>query len=719
MILLLAALAEAHDPNVPPTDVPEGSVVVDGDLSDAAWANAPVVTDLLRFRPTDGGPPPGTTAVRLLRDDRFLYVSISVRDAEKPVRARISPREDINDDDQIGVYLDPFDAAQNGFVFYFNARGIQQDIRAEGPSYDGWNFAWDTLLRAEGHVTEDEHGFDLEIGIPFRSLKYPSGGGTQSWGFLVTRKIPGDGSKYSWPKMDRNAPRIFPQAAPIHLVPPPRGSGLELIPGLAAKAVRQRAGRDDTGWETSDPLRTVSLDARYGITPSTGIGATINPDFSNVESDTTQIDLNHRYPFSYGEHRAFFLDGAGYLDDPVGTLHSRSIVEPLYAVKAYSQSGPWSLGVLNAEDASPAESLNVGGSPGFGSIYDGVDELADADAVTTVARLARNVGEGGHAAVMTVAKQIVRGGREGDPVHVDGQHFLGGFDFSLPVGDAITAGGVAHGSYTSDGQDALIGGAGIVSLDYQAKTTVSASAYGATPDYRRETGLHYVAGEKGAHADMSRNLEPQFVDAMSPWVAADVHSEDGYGFGSVEVGDWLQKGAKQGSIGAAVRREYIGGEQPPVDGGYGWVEGSADLGPALALSGEVGADRGMVWGHGPGSSAWTSVGFTARPTPGLRADVSWEGQRTSERPFSEVWDTSQRWRGVVHWQFDRIVGVRVIEEYSDSIDRGRLVTSSLLLTALRNPGTAVYLGYAEVRGLEADKVLDRAVFAKATVLLRL
>lgn len=719
MIPFLAAAALAHDPTVDPTDVPEGTVVIDGDLSDAAWAAAPVLPGLLRFRPTDGGAPPGTTTVRLLRDDKFLYVSIAVRDAERPVRARISQREDINDDDQIGVYLDPFDAAQNGFVFYFNARGIQQDIRAEGPSYDGWNFAWDTLLRAEGHVTEDKHGFDLEIGIPFRSLKYPSGGGTQSWGFLVTRKIPGVGAKYSWPKMDRNAPRIFPQAAPIHLAPPPRGSGLELIPGVAAKVVSHGDAVAGTTWETSDPLRTVSLDARYGITPSTGIGATVNPDFSNVEFDATQIDLNHRYPFSYGEHRAFFLDGAGYLEDPVGTLHSRSIVEPLYALKAYSQAGDWSLGVLNAEDASPSESLNVGGSPGFGSFYDDVDELADADAMTTVARLGRNLGEGGHAAVMAVSKQIVRGGREGDALHVDGQHFLGGFDVNLPVGDAITAGGVAQGSFTSDGLNTLIGGAGSVSLEYQAKTSASVSAYGSTPDYRRETGLHYVAGEQGAYGEIARNLEPSFVDAMTPWASADVHAEDGYAYGTAELGTWLQKGSKQGSVGLAARREFIPEEAAPVDGGYGWIEASADLGPLLAVSAEVGADRGMVWGQGPGSSAWTSLGFTARPTPGLRADVSWEGQRTSETPFSEAWDTSQRWRGVVQWQFDRTVGARVIEEYADSLERGRVVTSSVLLTALRNPGTAVYLGYAEVRGLEQDHVLDRAVFAKATVLLRL
>ena len=450
MISLLAAAALAHDPNFAPTDVPEGTVVIDGDLSDAAWAAAPELPGLLRFRPTEGGPPPGTTSIRLLRDDRFLYVAISVRDAEKPVRARVSPREDINSDDQIGIYLDPFDAAQNGFVFYFNARGIQQDIRAEGPSYDGWNFAWDTLLRAEGHVTEDEHGFDLEVGIPFRSLKYPSGGGTQTWGFLVTRKIPGDGAKYSWPQMDRNAARIFPQAAPIELVPPPRGSGLELIPGVAGRLVGHSSALEGASWETSDPLRTLSLDARYGITPSVGFGATLNPDFSNVESDQTQIDLNNRYPFSYAEHRAFFLDGSGYLDDEVRTLHTRTIASPIYAVKAYSQAGDWSLGVLNALDVDPPESLNVGGSPGFGSYYDSTDgDLADADAMTTVARLSRNLGEGGHAAVMAVSKEIVRGGVAGEPLHVDGQHFLGGVDVNVPLSDALTAGVIGQSSFTS------------------------------------------------------------------------------------------------------------------------------------------------------------------------------------------------------------------------------------------------------------------------------
>jgi hypothetical protein len=156
----------------------EGSPVIDGVLDDPAWASAPVVRDFLRFQPTDGGHPPGSTEVRVLYDDRNVYFSIRVRDAGTPIRARVSPRERIDADDQIGIYLDPFGRASSGYIFYFNALGLQQDIKYEGGSgFDAWNWSWDTVLFSEGRVVGD--GYDLEVAIPFRSLKFPAGGGPQ------------------------------------------------------------------------------------------------------------------------------------------------------------------------------------------------------------------------------------------------------------------------------------------------------------------------------------------------------------------------------------------------------------------------------------------------------------------------------------------------------------------------------------------------------------
>ena len=219
--LLLVLTAQAEDlPPVPQTTVP---IVVDGVLDEAAWQQAAPITEFERFRPTLGGPPDGTTEVRFLQDGDHLYIGVTVRDAGYAPRARISPREAINDDDQIGVYIDTFGEGTTGYIFYFNPLGIQQDIRY---SAGDWFPQWDAVFTSEGQVTED--GYTLEIAMPFRSLRYPDPDGTpQTWKIMLTRKIPEEGTKYGYPVQARNHPRRFTQAVPLPgIVPASRGAGL-------------------------------------------------------------------------------------------------------------------------------------------------------------------------------------------------------------------------------------------------------------------------------------------------------------------------------------------------------------------------------------------------------------------------------------------------------------------------------------------------------------
>ena len=106
MWLLFAQLALAQESGPTILSVPE-PIQVDGYLNEEVWFQAQAVSDFVRFQPTAGGPAPGSTEVRFLQDERFLYVGIRVLGSETPIRARVSPRERINDDDQVGVYLDP------------------------------------------------------------------------------------------------------------------------------------------------------------------------------------------------------------------------------------------------------------------------------------------------------------------------------------------------------------------------------------------------------------------------------------------------------------------------------------------------------------------------------------------------------------------------------------------------------------------------------------
>lgn len=185
--LLLLQIAAASPATVTSTEEP---IVIDGRLDEESWARATPITDFEKFIPTDGGPPPGRTEVRFLQDDKNLYMGVRVSEADYDVRARISRREDVNADDQIGLYLDTFRDQRTGYMLYFNARGVQQDLRI-GPGFA--SMAWDTVMRSKGTATDD--GYTLEVAIPWRSIKYPRPESEQTWGIILTRKIPAKGAK--------------------------------------------------------------------------------------------------------------------------------------------------------------------------------------------------------------------------------------------------------------------------------------------------------------------------------------------------------------------------------------------------------------------------------------------------------------------------------------------------------------------------------------------
>ncbi|HMV65323.1 MAG TPA: DUF5916 domain-containing protein, partial [Myxococcota bacterium] len=375
---LLAWAAWAAEVEVTPTEIH-----VDGALDEPAWATVAPITTFTRFQPTAGGPPPEQIEVRFLQDDANLYVGVRVRDAAHPIRARVSPREDVDSDDQVGLYLDPFHDARSGFIFYFNALGIQQDIRFDNGA---WDVRWNTVLRSRGRVDEDRHGFSLEVAIPFRSLKYPRAPREQTWGVMVTRKIPAEGAKYGFPQLERGHPRLFLQAADLTGVRPTRrGSGVELIPGLTGRVEATRATPEaEPQWSDLDPWYDVirpSLDLRAGLGTNMGLVAAINPDFSQVESDVAPVVLNRRFAYAFPEQRPFFVEGANYLQDDASTLYTRSIVEPLYGLKIGGREGEWSVGLLHALDRSPAASVHEHGAPGFTP-----ETVADRSAFDTMVR---------------------------------------------------------------------------------------------------------------------------------------------------------------------------------------------------------------------------------------------------------------------------------------------------------------------------------------------
>ncbi len=713
-----------------------GAIEVDGVLDEPGWSAAEPAQTFLRFQPIDGGPAPGRTEVRFLQDDRNLYVGVRVTDAGYRMRARVSQRESINADDQIGVYLDTFSDRISGYIFYFNAIGVQQDIRHNAGD---WNVSWDTVIRSKGRVIDD--GFELEIAFPWRSLKFPSNDadglddGQQDWGVILTRKVPHEGAKYSWPQLERGTPRIFAMANRLRGVrPPSRGSGLEITPSITA------------GWtdplpegQSREPLDVVrpSLDARFGLTPDLGLAATLNPDFSQVESDVSDTRLNARFAFDFPERRPFFLDGVDWFTDRGGTLYTRSINQPLYGVKLGGREGPLTIGVLHALDRDPLPSFTEGSSPGFSA-----EDVEDAWASNTLLRLRSDAFGLGYVGLVLGDKRIVRDGQDGP----QGTHQVGGADFEVPLGDRWFASSSFLHSMTGgrarpktspiepiepadpddspiptdpDAEEHLWGTQQIARI-WRASgigTGLSASFGHRSAGFRKELGFLTQADITTGAVSIDHTFTPGGpLDTWTPsgWVEG---QQEGNGDRYATVGHgqtFLFDGIHTVSFGGWGHTFREGGVEVHGGGGrFGWA---SNLGRAVDLS--VNADMGRTIDYFalvPATTGQARVVATLRPTPGIRTDT--EVRLRMHSPKGTVLQRTELIRNRLNWQFTRELGARWVLDYSAGTIRNPRVYNQLLLTWLRNPGTAFWIG-GSVTQVPGEGIVERTVFAKATLLFR-
>ncbi|MBT3221546.1 MAG: carbohydrate binding family 9 domain-containing protein, partial [Proteobacteria bacterium] len=494
-------------------------LTIDGQLDEPQWATAEAATQFTQFEPMDGGAPPGRTEVRFLQDERYLYVGIRVSEVDYPIRARISPREALNADDQVGIYLDTFGTQQGGFVFYFNPMGIQQDIRVTASS---WSAAWDTVLKSRGHVIED--GYEIEVAIPWRSLKYHQD--SSQWGLIITRKVPHLGAKYSYPDIERNHPRLFSQTVVLDNVKPAKkGSGLELIPTLTAAQQWTREDRDSPmeyhGFKPWYESIHPSIDGRFGVSPNIGVTAAIYPDFSQVEGDVTRIDLNQRFAFSYAERRPFFLEGSEYFKDMNNVLYTRSIVEPIWGIKVAGREGPWSVGVVQALDLSPSASVNEQETWGFME-----EDVEDRRATNAMVRIRRDANTTGHVGITFTDKHIL--GTPKAPGAGGGYTGVGA-DTALPLGGRWFAQGSNFQSFTGDPGDLHWGMESLALIERRpgVGTGFKALLIDRSADYRKETGFLTQAGATYGEVEVDHNFNVgrPLVDVWVPKFDIEIYEE--------------------------------------------------------------------------------------------------------------------------------------------------------------------------------------------------
>lgn len=274
--------------------------MIDGRLDEPAWAQAAVIRDFVQVLPREGDPPSEPTEVRLLYDERHLYLGIRCFDSDPAgILARQMRHEgSFLSDDTVAFVLDPFRQQREGYFFMVNPVGARTDGLVE--DRERVNVQWDTVWWARARI--DEEGWAVEVRIPFSSLSFDPRSDT--WGFNIERTIRRRQERVRWAGVSRAREISYlPQQGLISGLKGMRqGIGLEVRPSLALKFIDDAA--DGTDWEVRP-----SLDLTYHLTPQLKANATVNTDFAEAEVDDRVANLT-RFPLFFPEKRDFFLQDA-------------------------------------------------------------------------------------------------------------------------------------------------------------------------------------------------------------------------------------------------------------------------------------------------------------------------------------------------------------------------------------------------------------------------
>jgi len=335
VILAAAGFLSVHPGNaqtLKPLRV-EAAPAIDGVLNDPSWSNAPMVSDFLTFAPDFGKKQEQKTEVFMTYDSENLYFAFRCYDDPALVKTSVAARDNIRPDDWICINLDTFGDQQGLTALYVNPAGIQMDSRfAAGQEDFNADFVW----YSAGTMTAD--GYMVEVQLPLKSLRY-SDDEIVTMTVFFERYISRRNEHGSFPPMDPKKGFAFlTQMAPMEY------TGLQhytLVEVLPAVVFSQQHAHENGRLGVVDTRREGSLTLKYGITSSLILDGTINPDFSQVESDAGQVDVNLRTNLFFDEKRPFFLEGReifnigaeGSGEALQSLFHTRTIVDPLLGLK--------------------------------------------------------------------------------------------------------------------------------------------------------------------------------------------------------------------------------------------------------------------------------------------------------------------------------------------------------------------------------------------------
>lgn len=331
----------------------EGAITVDGDPAEEAWAGARKIEGFVEYYKGDNNEPPAKTVGLLAYDDQAVYVAFVADDPHPAaIRAPLVDRDKVlGDQDYVAILIDTLNDRRSGVAFRVNPRGVQTDSVVNDANGEE-DFSPDFFYQAVARRTA--RGWTAEMRIPLASLRYPPTD-PQTWGVIMMRNYPRD-FRYIMANtpIPKNSGCFLCHASEVAgLEGLPAGSHFTVAPYSTASVSRQPA-------VSSRQESDFGLDLKWNPSAGLTIDGTLNPDFSQIEADVPQIDVNNRFALSYPEKRTFFLEGVDLLSTPIAATYTRSIGSPAWGMRATGHAGASAYTFLVAEDRGGGSTILPG-----------------------------------------------------------------------------------------------------------------------------------------------------------------------------------------------------------------------------------------------------------------------------------------------------------------------------------------------------------------------
>lgn len=469
-----------------------------GRLSDPAWGLSAPIEISYEIQPGENTPARQKTSVYVLYNSDYIYFGFNCLDSSaNHIRAHITDRDKMTDDDFVGILLDTYGNTQGGYEFMVNPYSIQFDAMRTGNNEDAsFDCVWYSAARV------NDTGYTVEIALPFKSLRFPPTS-EQHWIVEFVRNMPRE-SRYqmTWTPIDRNNPCLFCQSGTIDGIENIDASNnIEVLPyvmGVQSGSLND-TGDPASGFTNGPVTGRIGAGIKYAPSSSFALAGVLNPDFSQIESDATQISVNNTFAIFYPEKRPFFLEGTDLYSTAASIFYSRMINDPLVSAKLTEKSGSFSLAYLGAEDRE---------SPFIIPGEEGSDFAASSlKSWSNVLRAKYNIGKESFVGGLVTTRNFT------DPAYGTGAHnYVGTVDWNILFGGNYYFTGQAGLTHTKELNDPSL---------FSSDRHFGSTQYTATFDGETYTGSGY-------QADITRNARNYSFDLGGFSVSPTFQAQDGF-----------------------------------------------------------------------------------------------------------------------------------------------------------------------------------------------